>query len=171
MEVLNFHMTLQCHIAGLSIVIETAQKRNKGSHTRTAHNSTTWRGDEEKRNFREPKQQLFRQNEGLFKASTASIVSRLRAHEKWRRCGDRKDPFTRTGKPVKREISSWLGSRKVSGALLTGNFSHRLEEGWERFTVGKTGEHDALTSSVGASVVLEFPKAARFKNQPVCQHF
>ena len=29
---------------------------------------------------------------------------------------------------------------EVPGALLTGSLSQRLEEGWERFTVGKTGE-------------------------------
>ena len=56
--------------------------------TRTAYNSTAGHGDEGKRNFRGPKRQLFPQNEGFFKASTASLVSQLNARKKGRRCGN-----------------------------------------------------------------------------------
>ena len=56
--------------------------------TRTAYNSTAGRGDEGKRNFRGPKWQLLLQNERLFKASTASLISQPHAREKWRRCGN-----------------------------------------------------------------------------------
>ena len=45
-------------------------------------------GGEGKRNFRGSKRQLFLQKEGLFKASTWSLVSQLHVREKWRRCGD-----------------------------------------------------------------------------------
>ena len=38
--------------------------------------------------FRGPKGQLFLRNEGLFKASTWSLVSQLHACEKWRRCSN-----------------------------------------------------------------------------------
>ena len=55
---------------------------------RTAYSSTAGCGNEGKRNFRGPKRQLFLQNEGLFKSSTASLVSQLHAREKWRRCGN-----------------------------------------------------------------------------------
>ena len=50
--------------------------------------TTAGRGDEGKRNFRGSKRQLFLQNEGLFKASTASLVSQLHAREKWRPYGN-----------------------------------------------------------------------------------
>ena len=49
--------------------------------TRTAYNSTAWREDGGKRNFRGPKRQLFLQNKGFFKASTWSLVIQLHARE------------------------------------------------------------------------------------------
>ena len=61
-----------------------SQLSKPDTKTRTAYNSTVGRADEGKRNFRGSKRQLFLQNEGLFKASTASIVSQLHAREKWR---------------------------------------------------------------------------------------
>ena len=53
------------------------------------------------------------------------------------------------------EIPMVKRSCEVPGALLMGNFSQRHEEGWERFTVGKTRGHRAPTFRVGASVQLE----------------
>ena len=65
-----------------------SQLSKPDTKTRTAYNSTVGRGDEGKRNFGGSKRQLFLQNEGLFKASTASLVSQLHAREKWRPYGN-----------------------------------------------------------------------------------
>ena len=65
-----------------------SQLSKPDTKTRTAYNSSVGRGDEGKRNFGGLKRQLFLQNKGLFKASTASLVSQLHAREKWRPYGN-----------------------------------------------------------------------------------
>ena len=65
-----------------------SQLSKPDTKTRPAYTSTVGRRDEGKRNFGGSKRQLFQQNEGLFKASAASLVSQLHAREKWRPYGN-----------------------------------------------------------------------------------